>query len=31
MPLQLVIDEGQGIPIPLDELAEDAWVPGPSG
>ena len=31
MPLQLVIDEGQGIPIPLDELTEDAWAPGPSG
>ena len=26
MPLQLMIDEGQGIPIPLDDLAEEAWT-----
>jgi hypothetical protein len=26
MPLQLMIDEDQGIPIPLDELTEEAWA-----
>jgi hypothetical protein len=26
MPLQLVIDNEQGIPIPLDELTEEAWA-----
>jgi hypothetical protein len=26
MPLQLMIDDAKGIPIPLDELAEEAWA-----
>jgi len=26
MPLQLMIDDEQGIPIPLDDLTEEAWL-----